>query len=207
MTGRAKGFTLIEVLVVIAIVAILAALLFPVFANAKRSAHSTNALGQLSQIGHGISLYAADHDDLIPYASGNNCFHLAVNLQRGCNGLEASVVQEIPPINAALQRFKIPWDLYRSPVDTMSRILLQEPGHRATWFEETKTARYPGSSFEYTSLGLRKTSVSGLANPAREPLMRSLYRLGEGDGGLYHVQFADGHTKAVPGAQLGGGEG
>jgi prepilin-type N-terminal cleavage/methylation domain-containing protein/prepilin-type processing-associated H-X9-DG protein len=61
---RASGFTLIELLVVIAIIAILAAILFPVFAQAKRSAKSTASISNAKQHGISILMYATDHDDL-----------------------------------------------------------------------------------------------------------------------------------------------
>jgi prepilin-type N-terminal cleavage/methylation domain-containing protein/prepilin-type processing-associated H-X9-DG protein len=58
-----RGFTLIELLVVIAIISILAAILFPVFAEAKRSAKQTVCLSNMKQIGMATMLYLGDHDD------------------------------------------------------------------------------------------------------------------------------------------------
>ena len=62
-----KGFTLIELLVVIAIIAILAAILFPVFARARENARKANCLSNLKQIGMGITMYAQDYDEILPY--------------------------------------------------------------------------------------------------------------------------------------------
>ena len=58
-----KAFTLIELLVVIAIIAILAAILFPVFAQAKESAKSTQCLSNLKQLGTAAAIYINDYDD------------------------------------------------------------------------------------------------------------------------------------------------
>lgn len=60
-----SAFTLIELLVVIAIIAILAAILFPVFAQAKAAAKTTQTLSNLKQIGTAGMLYSADYDDVV----------------------------------------------------------------------------------------------------------------------------------------------
>jgi prepilin-type N-terminal cleavage/methylation domain-containing protein/prepilin-type processing-associated H-X9-DG protein len=61
-----KGFTLIELLVVIAIIAILAAILFPVFAKAREKARQTACLNNQKQIATATTLYAQDHDEMLP---------------------------------------------------------------------------------------------------------------------------------------------
>jgi prepilin-type N-terminal cleavage/methylation domain-containing protein len=62
MRKQRSGFTLIELLIVIAIIAILAAILFPVFAQARKSARSTAAISNLKQIGLASVMYAQDYD-------------------------------------------------------------------------------------------------------------------------------------------------
>ncbi|MEZ0324911.1 MAG: prepilin-type N-terminal cleavage/methylation domain-containing protein [Fimbriimonas sp.] len=59
-----KAFTLIELLVVIAIIAILAAILFPVFAQAKAAAKTTQSISNMKQIGTAIQMYLNDFDDV-----------------------------------------------------------------------------------------------------------------------------------------------
>ena len=60
-----KGFTLIEILVVIAIIAILAAMLFPVFARARESARKTSCQSNLKQIGLAALQYSQDYDEKV----------------------------------------------------------------------------------------------------------------------------------------------
>jgi prepilin-type N-terminal cleavage/methylation domain-containing protein/prepilin-type processing-associated H-X9-DG protein len=61
--SRRRGFTLIEVLVVVAIIAILAAILFPVFAQARERARQAQCLSNMRQLGIGLALYITDNDE------------------------------------------------------------------------------------------------------------------------------------------------
>jgi len=69
MNTNQKGFTLIELLVVIAIIAILAAILFPVFARAREKARQTTCTSNQRQIAALITMYAQDHEEVLPDAS------------------------------------------------------------------------------------------------------------------------------------------
>ena len=64
-----RGFTLIELLVVIAIIAILAAILFPVFAQAREKARSTQCLSNLKQLATSMQMYAQDNSEKLPAAN------------------------------------------------------------------------------------------------------------------------------------------
>jgi len=69
MKGRGhvdRGFTLIELLTVIAIIAILSAILIPVLSSTREQARMAHCTSNLRQLGFGIQLYAAEHDDNTP---------------------------------------------------------------------------------------------------------------------------------------------
>jgi prepilin-type N-terminal cleavage/methylation domain-containing protein len=68
MKKRASIFTLIELLVVIAIIAILAAMLLPALSSTREKGYETRCLGNLRQIGLGLSSYANDWQEVLPPA-------------------------------------------------------------------------------------------------------------------------------------------
>jgi prepilin-type N-terminal cleavage/methylation domain-containing protein/prepilin-type processing-associated H-X9-DG protein len=73
---RSKGFTLIELMVVIAIIGILAALLLPALSKATESARTTVCINNLRQLTFAWHLYADDNDDwLAPNTPANVTSH------------------------------------------------------------------------------------------------------------------------------------
>ncbi len=65
-----NGFTLIELLVVIAIIGILAAIIFPVYAQAKKSAYKSSDLSNMNSLRTALQLYKADNGAFPPALLG-----------------------------------------------------------------------------------------------------------------------------------------
>jgi len=70
MRKRKKGFTLIELMIVIAIIAILAAVLVPNFMRAREASRLTACKSNLKNISTAVETYSNDFDGLYPGGVG-----------------------------------------------------------------------------------------------------------------------------------------
>ncbi|HEY3414137.1 MAG TPA: prepilin-type N-terminal cleavage/methylation domain-containing protein [Armatimonadota bacterium] len=80
-----RGFTLIEMLVVVAIIGILAGILFPVFARARDAAFQTQCISNLRQLGVSLQAYMNDNEDKFPLAVDFTDYPLTAAAYEGSN--------------------------------------------------------------------------------------------------------------------------
>ncbi|MDB5172888.1 MAG: N-terminal cleavage protein [Phycisphaerales bacterium] len=73
--SRRRGFTLVELLVVIGIIAVLLTILIPALGRARRAGQRTACASNLRQITMAMIAYTHDNEDYFPYHAGDTVHH------------------------------------------------------------------------------------------------------------------------------------
>ena len=77
---KAKGFTLIELMIVVAIIGILAAIAVPKFADLIRKSNEGATKGNLGALRSALSIYFGDNDGMYPAGADAGTTAMGVNL-------------------------------------------------------------------------------------------------------------------------------
>lgn len=92
---KAKGFTLVEILIVVVILGILAAIVVPQFTNAANEARTGNVATQVSTLENQLELYAAQNGGQYPTVAELNA--AAANGDTGWSVmLDGNYIKELP---------------------------------------------------------------------------------------------------------------
>jgi prepilin-type N-terminal cleavage/methylation domain-containing protein/prepilin-type processing-associated H-X9-DG protein len=111
MSRVSKGFTLIEVLVVVAIIALLVAILLPSLARARAQGRSSLCQSNLHQAGVAVATYATEYSEFIPrggnvqryFSSGD--IHWTIVLLKQVGEKVVPVFQQAQAAGAGMQTF------------------------------------------------------------------------------------------------------
>ena len=111
MHRSSKGFTLIEVLVVVAIIALLVAILLPALSRARAQGRSSLCRSNLHQAGVAVMTYAVEYSDFIPRGGNvqryfsNGDIHWSIVLLKQVGERLVPVFQQAQAAGTGMQTF------------------------------------------------------------------------------------------------------
>ena len=109
-----KGFTLVEILIVVIILGILAAIVIPQFTSASEDARKSNMKSQLQTLRSQIELYKLQHRDTPPVLSGSDWSPMLV-----CTN-DAGVEKTTAPTNVPDATYKFGPYMQAAPVNPLT---------------------------------------------------------------------------------------
>jgi len=157
-----RGFTLLELLVVIAVIAILAALLLPAFGRARGAAKRVACISNVRQINLALRMYADDHADAIRSVTNGEPLYLTYkfSLLPYLTGTGS---------NSNNQVFTCPADNFDCDDDSIAELFLFTPVSGKGFYRQQAT-RYSSYFFNGQSADEPETRMGGKPfSSVREP--------------------------------------
>ena len=143
----------------------------------------------ITKLGHATLIYAADNDDILPFAPGNFAYSAAINKGATCAAIGPEFKAGCSPANALLIGYGATWSTFQSPAD--NRFELSGP---KTWFLATATPKFLGSSFDYFWHPTFCTKpVNEFQDARQQPLFVSMFTVAAESGSQHQVVYMDGH--------------
>lgn len=141
---RHRGFTLLELLVVVAVIGILAGLLLPALARSRQRAQGIACVGQVRQLALALQLYATDHAETLPHNFGSAETLQTIAAGRYANWVNNVLNWELDPENTNTFLLRAgglgPYlqgaaGVFRCPADTV----VSQLQRRAGWHARTRS--------------------------------------------------------------------
>lgn len=204
-TSRKRGFTLVEILVVITVVALLSALLLSAFSSVRARSHTASCASNLKQLGVALQLYTADNRGFFPPGLVSPIGNLGCGWAEGIYPyLKSTKVFQCPSYPNGEYRLGCPpsdesdgigylerrdWDGSYDLINLRSRgrfneVRLRRPSSTVVLMDGTGT---------WPFYDIRIGNSAGQTMPEEELLDFS--RLGDRHNGGANLCFADGHVK------------
>ena len=197
---KKRGFTLVEILVVLAIIAILMAILLPVLSSVREAGRATSCRSNLRQLGQAIQMYAQDWER---YPRGLDVADkYSPQIWAGHPEAGGTLLADTPLLNIVLEPYvknKNVWACASDSGYDNDDITGQAIDARPTSFEKF------GISYAYrTEITLLNLAEEHLKNPTETNVLNDANGSWHGasltngyQGKRYNMLFGDGHVKSV----------